>query len=64
MSQIEATLERPSLALAGSLEAAQYDEDDVLDRWLASMSPDTFERILGSLSDDFGSELVRLDPTA
>jgi hypothetical protein len=64
MSQIEATLERPSFGMAGSLDAAQYDDDDVLDRWLASMSPDTFERVLGGLADDFGSELVRLDPTA
>jgi hypothetical protein len=50
--------------MAGSLEAAQYDDDDVLDRWLASLSPTEFERILGGLADDFGSELVRLDPTA
>ena len=46
------------------LFSATQDDDVVLDQWLASMSPDQFERVfdcLVSLQDD---PLSSLEPTA
>ena len=44
-------------------EAAQHDDDDVLDVWLASLSPTTFALVLDGLVSRQDGLLSRLWPT-
>jgi hypothetical protein len=59
MIQSQATIERASPAVYDSFESAivlraadsaQYDDDAVMDSWLASMDPREFELILSRLA--------------
>jgi hypothetical protein len=50
---------RPSRGAFGPFDVAQFD--DVLDQWLASLTPDQFERAFASLQ---GGSLCSLEPTA
>lgn len=55
---------RPGAGARQLFSPTQDDDDVVLDQWLASMSPDQFERVfdcLVSLQDD---PLSSLEPTA
>ena len=60
MSQVSTVLERTDLGTHGAsvlqvrLPAADrvpYDDDDLLDEWLASVSVDDFERFLTGLAE-------------
>ena len=44
--------------------AAQYDDDDVLDQWLASIAPDEVERLFDCLARLQADPLTSLEPTA
>jgi hypothetical protein len=61
MTQNSATIERASAAaydafdgpmLLRAADVAHYDEDAVMDAWLASLDPREFELILTRLADD------------
>jgi hypothetical protein len=54
---------RPSRGALGTFDAAQYD-DDVLDQWLASLTPVQFERVFDSLASLQDGSLCSLDPAA
>ena len=59
-----AFLERSPRGAFGWFHAAQYDDDGALDQWLASMSPDQFERIFDCLASLQDGPLMSLEPTA
>jgi hypothetical protein len=54
---------RPSRGAFGPFGGARYD-DNVLDQWLASMTPDPFERAFDGLASLQDGPLYSLEPTA
>jgi hypothetical protein len=53
----------PSHGAFGSFEGVQYDDDDVIDQWLASLTPDQFERVFYDLASLQSGPLSTLVPT-
>jgi len=55
----------PSIRAASAmLRAAQFDDDGVLDEWLASMAPDQFELVFDCLARMQDDSPISLEPTA
>ena len=59
-----AFLDRSPRGAFGLFHAAQYDDDGVLDQWLASMAPDQFEHVFDCLASLQDGPLHFLEPTA
>jgi hypothetical protein len=59
-----AFLDRSPRGAFGLFDSAQYDDDGVLDQWLASMAPDQFERAFDCLASLQDGPLNSLEPTA
>jgi hypothetical protein len=56
--------EDPSLGDIGSCDAAQHDDDDVLDQWLASLTLEEFVCFFDGLANGEDGPCLTLDPAS
>jgi hypothetical protein len=62
-SDLPAAVERPSCSGFGPFNAAQLDDDEVLDQWLVSLTPDEFGSIIDGLAELEGGDHSALEST-
>ena len=61
---IGTTVISPDAAFIDAAAAFNHDDDDVLDGWLASLTPGSFELFLNSLAATEDASAYALQPTA